>query len=99
MRKRTDDLDNYSARAIRCKGWRWLPGMTWTQAETPDLTDPATLGCLLALVRAAWQDPYLCVVGEPITGWRIDAAVPGVASLYGFDTEAEALVRALEAAP
>ncbi len=25
----------------------------------PDLTDPATLGCLLALVREAWADPRI----------------------------------------
>ena len=28
---------------------------------TPDLSDPATLGCLLALVREAWGEPELCV--------------------------------------
>lgn len=28
----------------------------------PDLSDPATLGCLLALVREAWDDPKLVAV-------------------------------------
>lgn len=32
----------------------WLP-----DGALPDLTDPATLGCLLALVRRAWSDPTL----------------------------------------
>lgn len=32
----------------------------------PDLTDPATLGCLLALVREAWGDPTAMV--SPIKG-------------------------------
>ena len=64
----------------------------------PDLTDPATLGCLLALVREAWGcdsltcQPLLPLVG--VHGWR----VVGTSAKSGH-TEAEALVAALEAAP
>lgn len=72
----------------------------------PDLRDPATLGWLLALVRDAWPkapattnyhgmyDPegghYHQWVVSYCTGWRWEQA-------HG-DTEAEALVAALEAA-
>jgi hypothetical protein len=52
----------------------------------PDLTDPATLGCLLALVREAWGLPLWVRTGD-----------------YGnqvrYESEAAALVAALEAAP
>lgn len=56
--------------AVACKGWRWMPGMADIWGERmregdgidrmhalPDLADPATLGCLLALVREAWKSP------------------------------------------
>ena len=66
----------------------------------PDLTDPATLGCLLALVREAHGDPVL------FARFRGARAHPDwVVSWDGSDviatgaTEAEALVAALEAAP
>ena len=62
----------------------------------PDLTDAATLGCLLALVREAWGDAdifglhYHCDGGwcVEINDWHF----------YG-DSMAAALVAALEAAP
>lgn len=71
----------------------------------PDLRDPATLGCLLRLVREAWGptantfpegDDY----GDGLW-WSADAnTAPGVSQEVGRgDTEAEALVAALEAAP
>ena len=62
----------------------------------PDLTDAATLGCLLALVREAWGQDDLaafrfhgrwCVEVTPQEGPHH--------AFYG-DTEAEALVAALE---
>jgi hypothetical protein len=65
----------------------------------PDLTDPATLGCMLALVREAWSDPYLCAVGDSDTGWRVDAVTAQVQDLHGYSSEAEALVYALERSP
>ena len=62
----------------------------------PDLTDPATLGCILALVREAWGDPRLVVI------YHGEAAYPGQSEGWGYSrsaSEAEALVAALEAAP
>ena len=67
--------------------------------QYPDLTDAATVGCLLALVREAWSDPFLCAVGDPDTGWRIDAVTAQVQDLHGYASEAEALVFALERLP
>ena len=65
----------------------------------PDLSDPCTLGGLLALVREAWGCPHLSVVGTS-EDWRIDAeGVVGVRDLHSYKSEAEALVAALEAAP
>jgi hypothetical protein len=67
-----------------------LPPGCW-----PDLRDPATLGCTLALVREAWGCPYAWV--QPITaGYYV---VVGDEILATGADEAEALVAALEAAP
>ena len=56
---------------VKCSAWKWLPGMLggdtglrfdgdpphdW-EAEYPDITDPATLGCIVQLVRDAWRRP------------------------------------------
>lgn len=68
----------------------------------PDLQDPATLGCVLALVREAWGDSEMhMTLGAK--GW---VWLTGESRVYGVvmpinagDTEAEALVAALEAAP
>ncbi len=130
-------------RAVACKGWRWMRGMSawWrpdadethpmehgpyvtvlalrddgsldayvggaknriaTEGLLPDLDDPATLGCLLALVREAWGEPdayatprYQTAPFEVATEWSVFAS-----PLLCFGpTEAAALVAALEAAP
>ena len=87
-------------------GYREAPG------EYPDLSDPATLGCLLALVREAWKDPTLGLfaarggrAGRPATVWALHGRKPhrrgfdtSLASAF-FQSEAVALVFALEAAP
>lgn len=74
----------------------------------PDLSDPATLGCLLALVREARSDMTLYV--EPCGDqdattlrdqWQV-MFTAGAGTWYGGPrtaTEADALVAALEAAP
>lgn len=67
----------------------------------PDFTDPATLGCLLALVREAWGMPTGIIVRYNDTRrWLVSWAGATHGGECGFgDTEAEALVAALEAAP
>ena len=92
--------DGNRARLLMEGKW-WCPPLSAheafvDEAETlPDLTDPATLGCLLALVREAWGVPnafaYPCAHG----GWGVSLN-PG---WINGPTEAEALVAALEAAP
>ena len=68
----------------------------------PDLTDPATLGCILALVREAWGNQTFHARAIPGNVWecycRADNWDQRVA-VTEADTEAEALVSALEAAP
>jgi len=80
-------------------------GGIWRDA-VPDITDPATLGCILQLVRDAHGDPSLSVTaGYAKDGriqWEIEHPHPDnlpEALWTYFDTEAEALLRALQAAP
>jgi len=62
----------------------------------PDLTDPATLGCLLALVREAWGDADIFGLHYHCDGgWCVEI---NDRHFYG-DSMAAALVAALEAAP
>ena len=74
--------------------------------RVPDLSDPATLGGLLALVREAWGDPRLAAIfceaanAGQSEGWAVQPAdnrLPVAGEDY--PTEAAALVAALEAAP
>jgi|DEB19_MinimDraft_3_1074340.scaffolds.fasta_scaffold13252_6 hypothetical protein len=77
------------------------------EGEAPDLDDPATLGCLLALVREAWEPRRGtdCIASSVHTnsGWGVGARVGSecfaAIVLPAAASEAEALVAALEAAP
>jgi hypothetical protein len=71
--------------------WRWAPGV-----DVPDLRDPATLGCLLALVREAWKDLQMCTYGRGL--WDVVSKSEEIVT-QDWESEAEALVAALESAP
>ena len=143
----TEEQIALARRAVACRGWRWMPGMSicamgltssrgldicdhgrvldvmdddgmqmvsaseypydedgvpeyrWADAmHIPDLTDPATLGCLLALVRVAHGHELLHL------SYRIAKGAVGFACYTPrprpwVSSEAEALVAALEDAP
>jgi hypothetical protein len=69
----------------------------------PDLTDPATLGCLLALVRDAHNAPAAYLMGSVNNQWVVHHFTEPDAYWKPLTkwqpTEAEALVAALEVAP
>lgn len=80
----------------------YIPGESGMEDyEIPDLSDPATVGCLLALVREAW--------GEPVAVWypkSTETCCVGVGRMpvasgrfWQRRTYAASLVAALEAAP
>lgn len=85
-------------------GWlsldMWPRGVGGVEA-VPDFADPATLGCLLALVREAWGDPLMHAEPEPRDSewWRVWTRTRPMRMVGEGATEAEALVAALEAAP
>ena len=91
----------------RSWGLRIVTGPVEEHADAvPVLTDPATLGCLLALVREAWGSNQCFVRCDP--SWFVLCRTPpaqaakighGWSGPFTGATEAEALVAALEAAP
>ena len=75
-------------------GGLWMR-MGKDRERLPNLTDPATLGCLLALVREAWSNKIVIRVGN---GW---GEVETDAECWAINTSdfASILLAALEAAP
>lgn len=73
----------------QASGFEYMHHGVW-----PDLDDPATRGCLLALVRQAYGNPSIYAYRIGSEGW----CVPTPRPWFGA-TEAAALVAALEAAP
>ena len=117
-----EDITALGKRLVACKGFRPMRGMldlqgrTWdtsllwrwnNDVDVPDLRDPATLGCVLALVREAWSAPnghmrFDGICGSEPRGWSYcwatsDGQFGG--GLRYRPTEVEMLVAALEAAP
>lgn len=123
-------MNELAKRAVACKHWRFMRGMTLLDGGLVtgerdgvpivyahagrhsadmlcDLTDPATLGCLLALVRKAWNDDKIglrwveddfgndvChIVRQRYGDWEMRTTIASSV------IEAAALVNALEAAP
>jgi len=92
-------LERYEEDAPYIEGWSdgpWYP--VWD--------DPGTLGCLVGQVRTRWGRPKLVAYYAPLAsgqGWYVgdrfcgDRDYPVVET--PSDTEAEALLRALEVAP
>lgn len=81
-------------------GWSNIPFSEYEKSEAlPDFSDPATLGCLLFLVRQAYKAPWIDVVCEsandPDYVWRVNLDN----NCFRATSEAEALIMALEAAP
>ena len=81
-------------------------GLPPVSGAIPDLSDPATLGCMLALVRELYGDPGLYVrlsqttrEGDGIRAWEVlgwlnpagGREVGGSWRSWGFASEAEAL--------
>lgn len=112
----TEEIIAIGRRAVACKGWRWMPGMAdlWGGRmregdgidrlhALPDLTDAATLGCLLALVREAWGDASAYCYrggGDELTGtWHVTIDQRTHRVSRRGKSEAESLVATLEAAP
>ena len=102
MRARLGNLDAGDVAAVGALGvavvWDWECGAVWHDDDdlTPDLSDPATVGCLLALVREAWGDADIFGLHyHRDGGWCVEI---NDRHFYG-STPAAALVAALEAAP
>lgn len=73
-------------------------GIRTLSEQLPDFDDPATLGCLLHLVREAHGDSMLSVIatGDPRGPWVLDNYTRDTPKCASY---AEALVAGLEAAP
>ena len=104
----TPTRDELAERAVACKHWQWLAGMLssdtglrldeftleedW-EAKYPDLSDPLTMWGLLAILREV-RGP--CSFFKTDDGWEVHSP-HGVVWSRG-KSEAEALVKAMEAA-
>ena len=87
--RRAPPLDDITGRAIDRRLDDRAPPYP---GALPDITDPATLGCMLALAREAWADPTLHVVCARGRWWAVSTKFEGGP---GRETEGEALAAAI----
>jgi hypothetical protein len=113
MTERT--AEEWGRLAVSLPGWRWMRGMLeqrtgeryedgdgpWIVGKRPDPDDPATAGCLLALLGPTPSEGYMAHVMPPssaVVKWRIhmNTAQIGPLSAYG-STLGRACIAAAEA--
>ena len=93
--------------ATRQKPYRNSRGILWVREYQPwgpwlpDLTDDATVGCLLGLVRSVFDDESICTAcasPDEEKRWEVECWAPDLTRLpfVSYLTEAEALIAALE---
>lgn len=106
-------LAEIGAAFAACNWWSWMAGMLLLGGDRiteqtlgvrlgsiPDPIDPATLGCIAALVRKAHSEPLLHAIPMLGGGWRVvgfQNRRDDEVSASG-PTEAEAWLRAMQAA-
>ena len=78
--------------------YMWLKETDEHPDVIPDLKDPATLGCLLGLLREVYGDPWAHVL-RCAGGWSFHTPLLTMAPRVTARSEAQCLVAALEAAP
>jgi len=68
---------------------------------SPDLSDAATIGCLIQILKEKWNEPALYLHprmnGDDITSWRITLPSSKYGRSYMATTAEEAIVLAFEA--
>ena len=71
--------------------WEELPKDDWSY---PDTEDPATLGCLLSIVRKELRDEGATVLKFD-EGWQLIVFPSGNTEFGSYKSEAEAIARAI----
>lgn len=67
-----------------------------TTTELPDLSDPATIGCMITLVRESTKIPGASLIMHN-GSWIVTSGDPRLSG-SGYETEAEAILKALDQA-
>jgi hypothetical protein len=91
------DPSRFPDRACALRDGGWTPRLL-NPGALPDLTDPATLGCLLALVREAWGDKAVIHI-ENNNWFYVETDGRHLWDEDNASSLLAALVAALEAAP
>ncbi len=92
---------NQAAGSIMAEGYVTQSGWVLAEDLIPDLSDAATKGCVMQLVREAWDDPeaHLALGGA---GWVLMSGESRIADVMypsrPSEEDAEAMVFAMEAA-